>query len=41
MCDRVLVFGRGRVVREIAGDEVTKDRVAEQVYNSAALQGPA
>ena len=37
ICDRVLVFGRGRIVRQISGDEVTKDRIAEQVYNSVAL----
>jgi hypothetical protein len=33
----VLVFGRGRVVQQLVGDDVTKDRIAEQCYNSIAL----
>jgi ribose transport system ATP-binding protein len=37
VCDRVLVIGRGRIVRELAGSDVTKERVAEQVYNSVTL----
>ena len=37
ICDRVLVFGRGRVVQQLVGDDVTKDRIAEQCYNSIAL----
>jgi ribose transport system ATP-binding protein len=37
VCDRVLVIGRGRIVRELAGSAVTKERVAEQVYNSVTL----
>ena len=37
VCDRVLIFGRGRVVRELVGGDVTKDRIAEQCYNSIAL----
>lgn len=35
ICDRVLVFGRGRVGRELAGDDVTKHRIAEQCYAAA------
>ena len=35
ICDRVLVFGRGRVGRELAGEDVTKDRIAEQCYAAA------
>ena len=34
LCDRVLVFGRGRIVSELVGDEVTKTRIAEQCYAS-------
>lgn len=34
ICDRVLVFAGGRIVRELAGDAITKDRIAEQVLNS-------
>lgn len=37
VCDRVLVIGNGRVVRELTGPEVGKDRIAEQVYNSVTL----
>lgn len=35
ICDRVLVFGRGRVGRELTGSEITKDRIAEQCYAAA------
>jgi ribose transport system ATP-binding protein len=35
VCDRVVVFGRGRVVRELTGDQVTKERIAEQCYRVA------
>jgi ribose transport system ATP-binding protein len=34
MCDRVLVFGRGRVVQELTGAEVTKERITEQCLRS-------
>jgi ribose transport system ATP-binding protein len=36
ICDRVVIFGRGRIVRELAGSELSKERIAEQVYNSVA-----
>jgi ribose transport system ATP-binding protein len=35
VCDRVVVFGRGRVARELAGDQLTKERIAEQCYRVA------
>jgi ribose transport system ATP-binding protein len=35
VCDRVVVFGRGRVGRELTGAEVTKERIAEQCYRVA------
>jgi ribose transport system ATP-binding protein len=35
VCDRVVVFGRGRVARELTGDQVTKERIAEQCYHWA------
>jgi ribose transport system ATP-binding protein len=38
VCDRVLVFARGRVVSELRGDDVTKERIAERVYNSVTLR---
>jgi ribose transport system ATP-binding protein len=34
VCDRVVVFGRGRVARELTGDQVTKERIAEQCYRA-------
>ena len=35
VCDRVVVFGRGRVASELTGDQVTKERIAEQCYRVA------
>jgi ribose transport system ATP-binding protein len=35
VCDRVIVFGRGRVARELAGDQITKEGIAEQCYRVA------
>jgi ribose transport system ATP-binding protein len=32
LCDRVLIFARGRVVAELIGDEITKDHIAERCY---------
>jgi ribose transport system ATP-binding protein len=37
ICDRVLVIGNGRIVRELTGADVVKERIAEQVYNSVTL----
>ena len=36
-CDRVLIIGRGRIVNELEGDEVTKHRITEQCYHSTRL----
>ena len=36
-CDRVLIFARGRIVDQLVGDAVTKDRITERCYNSVAL----
>jgi ribose transport system ATP-binding protein len=41
ICDRVLVFGRGRVIRQLVGGEVTKDRITEQCYASMAAVAAA
>jgi ribose transport system ATP-binding protein len=38
ICDRVIVLARGRVMTEISGNEVTKERIGEQVYNSVTLR---
>ncbi len=34
ICDRVLIFAFGRVIRELTGGDVTKERIAEQCYKS-------
>lgn len=34
ICDRVLVFARGRLVQELRGDAVKKDAIAEACYGS-------
>jgi ribose transport system ATP-binding protein len=36
LCDRVLVLARGSVARELSGDELTKERIAEQVLTSTS-----
>jgi ribose transport system ATP-binding protein len=38
LCDRVIVFGRGRVWRELVGAEITKDRIVEQCYAAMAAE---
>ena len=37
ICDRVLVFARGRICNEITGDRLTKDAISEACYASAAV----
>jgi ribose transport system ATP-binding protein len=39
ICDRVLVFARGQICREITGIELTKDGIAEACYASIDLAG--
>jgi ribose transport system ATP-binding protein len=44
ICDRVLVFAKGRISREIAGDALTKDEISAACYASgqpAAVALPA
>jgi ribose transport system ATP-binding protein len=36
VCDRVLIFDRGSIVQELSGQDVTKERIAEQSYHSVA-----
>jgi ribose transport system ATP-binding protein len=36
ICDRVIVIGRGRIFSELKGDNLTKDRITEQCFNSMA-----
>jgi ribose transport system ATP-binding protein len=40
ICDRVLVFGKGRIIREITGGDLTKDVISEACYASAQLAAP-
>ncbi len=35
ICDRVVVFDRGRIAGELTGPDVTKDRITERCYRSA------
>jgi ribose transport system ATP-binding protein len=35
ICDRVLVFGRGRITSELSGDDVTRERITERCYAGA------
>ena len=39
LCDRVFIFARGRIVREIRGNDVTKDRIGEQILLSLTMAG--
>lgn len=39
ICDRVLIFARGRILTEIAGADLTKDGIAEACYASIDLAG--
>jgi ribose transport system ATP-binding protein len=41
ICDRVLVFARGRIVRTLTGDDISKDNIAEQCLRSLSLTGIA
>jgi ribose transport system ATP-binding protein len=35
ICDRVLVFGRGRITSELSGGDVTRERITERCYAAA------
>jgi ribose transport system ATP-binding protein len=37
LCNRVLVFGRGRVIAEVTGDGLTKDNLARLSYSNNAV----
>lgn len=37
ICDRVLIFARGRVMQQLIGAAITKDRLTEQCFNSMTL----
>jgi ribose transport system ATP-binding protein len=38
ICDRVIVFGRGRIWRQLVGGEVTKERIVQQCYAAMATE---
>jgi ribose transport system ATP-binding protein len=38
ICDRVVIFSRGRIVDTLSGPEITKERIVQLCYNSAAVQ---
>jgi ribose transport system ATP-binding protein len=38
LCDRVLIFSRGTVVKELSGDEVTEHNITEAALTSTALR---
>ena len=41
ICDRVLVFGKGRIIREIAGEELSKDVISDSVLSLGRNRPPA
>ncbi|MFY8030279.1 MAG: hypothetical protein ACOVO5_00435, partial [Devosia sp.] len=41
ICDRVLVFAKGRICNQLSGADVTKDGIAEACYASVSLSGAA
>lgn len=40
ICDRVLIFTRGKIVCELKGNEISKDSITEQCLRSASLSIP-
>jgi ribose transport system ATP-binding protein len=41
ICDRVLVFARGRICHEITGDDLNKEGIAAACYASTSMNGAA
>jgi ribose transport system ATP-binding protein len=41
LCDRVLVFSRGRVIRELAGTDITEESIVSSFLRSKELAGSA
>jgi len=39
ICDRVFIFARGKIVQELRGSDVSKDRIAQQTLLSLSLSG--
>jgi ribose transport system ATP-binding protein len=40
ICDRVLVFAKGRICLELVGDELTKDGISAACYASMTMRAP-
>ena len=38
ICNRVIVFAKGRIAREISGGDLTKDEISAACYASAPPQ---
>jgi ribose transport system ATP-binding protein len=38
ICDRVLIFSRGRIAHELTGRDVSKEQIAEQCYKSIGIE---
>ena len=41
ICNRVLVFAHGRIVAELAGDDVTKEEITYQCYTGLSINATA
>jgi ribose transport system ATP-binding protein len=41
LCDRVLVFSRGRIIRELKGDEITEEAIVSSFLRSRAIADDA
>ena len=41
LCDRVLVFSRGRVIRELTGDEITEESIVSSFLRSKEVAASA
>lgn len=41
LCDRVLVFSRGRIIRELEGEDVTESNIVSSFLTSKAVRGAA
>jgi ribose transport system ATP-binding protein len=37
LCHRVLIFSQGRIVTELAGVDISKERITEECLRSSAL----
>ena len=40
LCDRVLVFSRGRIIRELSGAEITEESIVSSFLRSKEVAAP-